>query len=386
MKILSTAWTIFTYNGNAYEIKRNGGSIMIADICDYIGRTEDSYLFVGSERVPRMDYGNIHVIDNGAYLPERRMVNNIGEWHEGLKKAFRECIDTIDPDYVLVQGGMEFSSNCMEICKEIGQKYAFVDHLFQGNQDVAMNHKVRTWEDKVFADSTLNVIAVSTNMRRRILNTYPNLDPRKIIAIPNGTPYMMKEDILRNFRQELKLGDKKILLCSGSLQPRKNQMQLVNAFKLLKKETQQDVVILFCGNDSLKYPTRQKLEDRISREGLNESLIYIGTFSREEMHDLYASVDALIMPSLNEGLSLVALEALVYGKPVIMFSDNETAGDVNDSCATVMVDAHSDEALAKGIEEWYGRSWNTDKIMEYSKYFNMERVAEEYLKYIRGRL
>ncbi len=381
MKILSTVWNIFTKKNGIYEIQRNGGSIMIADICEYVGQLEDSYLFVGSEKMPRMEYSHVHVLDNGEHLPDYRTKDNIKQWQEGLKKRFKEVLLQLKPDFVLVQGGGDFSSNCMEICRELDQKFAFVDHLFQGKQGAISDEQTKAWEDKTFADSELNIIAVSTWMRKRMLETYPNLRPDHIIAIPNGTPYKKRDVIVRDIKKELGLGEKKVLLCSGTLHPRKNQIQLVNVFKALPEEIKKNVVIIFCGNDSKLVPQKVLLEEKIKKYGLEENLRYIGTFSRDDMHDLYAAVDGLIMPSLNEGLSLVAIEALVYGKPVIMFSDNETAGDVNNQAATILVHDHSDYALRDGIIEWYSRNWDEDAIEKYSKSFNIECVANKYVEF-----
>ncbi len=92
------------------------------------------------------------------------------------------------------------------------------------------------------------------------------------------------------------------------------------------------------------------------------------------------------MPSLSEGLSLVATEMLSYGKPVIMFSDNETAGDINDPKVAVLAKDHSDQALADAIVEWYERDWDEKYIKEYSRYYSMERVADDYIAYCRKRI
>ena len=91
--------------------------------------------------------------------------------------------------------------------------------------------------------------------------------------------------------------------------------------------------------------------------------------------------DGLVLPSLMEGLSLVTLEAIQHGKPVIMFADNETASDVNSPDATILVKERSDQALADAIVEWYERDWDIKKIKEYSKNFTIERVADEYIEY-----
>ena len=300
---------------------------------------------------------------------------------KGLNKQFEETLIELKPSIVLVQGGGEFSFNCIEICKRLKQKFALVVHLFQGNRGIIPDIETKKWEDNVFLDDDLDVIAVSTEMRKNILNTYPKIKPDKVIAIPNGTPFKKRDVVSRDIRKEFHLKGKKVLLCSGTLHPRKNQVQLVDAFDMLPERIKRNIVILFCGNDSTKMPQKETLEKKIKERGLGESLRYIGTFDRDTMHSLYAAVDGLIMPSLNEGLSLVALEALIYGKPVIMFLDNETAGDVNDPCATVLVGDRSNAALGNGILEWYERDWDEIAIRKYADNFNMENVAEKYVRY-----
>ena len=381
MKILSTAWRVFGEKNGELEVLQNGGSIMICDICEYMGRLEESYLFVGSIKLSQSFFGHIHIVNNGKYLPKFRVEENINEWHKGLKKQFKEALMEIKPDIVLVQGGGEFSFNCIEICKSIKQKFALVVHLFQGNRGITLDIETKKWEDIAFLDDNLDVIAVSTAMRKNILNTYPKIRPDKVTAIPNGTPFKKRDVVSRDIRKEFHLGDKKVLLCSGTLHPRKNQVQLVNAFDMLPERVKRNTVILFCGNDSKRMPQKEMLEEKIKARGLEDSFRYIGTFDRDTMHSLYAAVDGLIMPSLNEGLSLVALEALIYGKPVIMFLDNETAGDVNDPCATVLVGDRSNAALGEGILEWYERDWDESAIRKYADHFNMENVAEKYVEY-----
>ncbi|MCI9486919.1 MAG: glycosyltransferase family 4 protein [Lachnospiraceae bacterium] len=381
MKILSTAWRVFDENDGELEVLRNGGSIMICDICEYIGRLEESYLFVGSMKLSQSSFGHIHIVNNGKYLPQFRTEENIDEWHEGLNRQFEEALLKIKPDIVLVQGGGEFSSNCIEICKSLKQKFALVVHLFQGNRDIALDAETRKWEDRAFLDDNLDAIAVSTAMRKNILDTYPKIRPDRVTAIPNGTPFKKRDVASRDFRREFHLGDKKVLLCSGTLHPRKNQVQLVDAFDLLPEGIKRNTAILFCGNDSKRMPQKEVLEEKIKARGLEDALRYIGTFDRDTMHSLYAAVDGLVMPSLNEGLSLVALEALIYGKPVIMFGDNETAGDVNDPCATILVGDRSSAALGDGILKWYERDWDEGAIRKYADNFNMENVAEKYVEY-----
>jgi glycosyltransferase involved in cell wall biosynthesis len=114
---------------------------------------------------------------------------------------------------------------------------------------------------------------------------------------------------------------------------------------------------------------------------LEDQLIYVGTFSNEEMKELYSSVDGMILPSYSEGLSIAMLEAIAYGLPVIMYSDSECANDLNDDEICSFAENRSDQALAKAIERWCVKNWNKDHIRKYSTKFSMDRVADEYIAY-----
>ena len=41
----------------------------------------------------------------------------------------------------------------------------------------------------------------------------------------------------------------------------------------------------------------------------------------------------------------------------------------------------SDQGLADAIVEWDQRNWDRDYIVQYSKYFSMERMAADYIKF-----
>ena len=99
------------------------------------------------------------------------------------------------------------------------------------------------------------------------------------------------------------------------------------------------------------------------------------------MKKYYSIANGLIMPSFAEGLSIAALEMLAYGQPIIMFSDSECVDDLNDANICVLANKRTNADLARAIEEWYFREWDTEYIKNYSQYFSMERVTKDYLEY-----
>ena len=381
MIILSTVWNLFDSTAQELNVSRNGASIMVYNICDYIGQREKSYVFVGNRAVTNTKYNHVEVLDNNRYLPENR--RDIEMWQKGLSVRFGEILEEYKPNYVLIHTGGTFSLNCIKICIERKQKFSFVNHLYFGQNNFRYNDEESLrWEEEVFGNYDIPIVTVGLSMKEGILRDYPNLND--VVSISNGTSYH-GEIVENNFRKKYNIEEKKVLICSGSFQPRKNQIQLINAFKLLPNNIKEKIVILFCGKDSERIPTKDNFIKEISANGFDKSLIYIGTYSSEDMKKVYSIADGLVMPSLSEGLSLVALEMLTYGKPVIMFSDNETAGDVNNPNVAVLAKDHLDQTLADAIVEWFNRDWDEGYIKSYSEYFCMERVADEYIEYCRQR-
>ena len=384
MKVLSTAWTVFEKDGRG--ISKNGGSIAIYNICEYIGRIAESFLFVGNKRTKGYLCGNFHVVDNTECLPSVKTADNIFLWQDGLKKSFKDILINEEPDIVFIHGGGEFSENCIHVCIESNQKYAFVDHSYFGSgAEKYGGEEMVEWEKRVFSIPNLYTIMVGNGMRNHMLKDFPNFLKKNVITIVNGThfSYEMKSC---NIRKQYHIEEKKVLACVGRIYKRKNQIQLTRIFKHLPEKIKKELVIVVCGVEPQKIPGMEDLINAIKKEKVENKVICIGELDEEGMKGLYSTVDGLIMPSMSEGLSLVALEMLVYGKPVIMFSDNETAVDVCDPCAVVLAEDRSDASLARAVEEWYDKDWDQEKIHEYATYFSMERVAQDYVAYCSRRI
>ena len=379
MKILTVTWKIFdAVNGN-YVIHPNGGAVMISDICEYIGRKEESFLFQGSDRIPNMHYGHISVLGNDKILSEPRTSDNIEEWQFKLKDEFRRIVREYSFDFVFFHGTGNFVFNCIKICKDETVPFAVVMH---GNFMTPAAHDTKEHIDvtsRILSVPGVNVITVSHGSALEFLQQCSYLSPRQMTVIVNGIPNYTDNELTVRRKQDS--DDRKTLLCSGTLSIRKNQIQLVRAFSLLPLSLRNKIQLVLCGKDSKIRPMLDNIHNEITRLGLEENISYIGTIPKTDMPGLYNTVDGLVSPSLMEGLSLVVLEAIQHGKPAIMFADNETASDVNSPDATILVKEHSDQALADAIVEWYERDWDQVKIKEYSKNFTIERVADEYIAY-----
>ena len=100
----------------------------------------------------------------------------------------------------------------------------------------------------------------------------------------------------------------------------KNIFAAVDLAKAIK-ETQQHIIINIYGDGELK----DELQHQIDDNGLNEYIHLHGYEPNKE--NIFSKNKALVMVSKSEGLSLVALEAYSYGRPIIAFNTFTSAVD-----------------------------------------------------------
>ena len=107
------------------------------------------------------------------------------------------------------------------------------------------------------------------------------------------------------------IDDNKYIVTSvGELTKRKNHQVAIKAMKIVIKD-RTDIVYLICGTG--------ELEDRLMRLvdelDLNKNVKFLGY--RTDIEDVLSISDCFIFPSLQEGLPVAILEAMVAGLPVI---------------------------------------------------------------------
>ena len=373
MKILLVTWSIYDDRIKEFAKDCTGGGLVIKNLCEYIGRKEEAYLFIGAHKFPKIQLGSFCIVKTDDVPDVAADGDTSNEIRlKTMTKAFEKTLNDLQPDIVNLHGKGDLVQRCIEVCLQSKIPFVYTEHLFiPRNRMFAKYDQDVIWEKQIFSVEDLHVIAVSAGMKRAILKDFPDISQDHIVSIANGTDFIPCH-VESNLIKEYDLKGKKVLLCVGTLLARKNQIQIVHCFGLLPENIKRNIKIIFCGKE---------LQEEINKFGLQDSLIYAGTFSSEVMKEYYSVADGLIMPSLAEGLSIAALEAIAYGIPVIMFSDSECAEDMNDPEVVCLAENRSDKALAESIAAWHQKDWDREYIIKYSKYFGMERMAQDYLNH-----
>ena len=140
--------------------------------------------------------------------------------------------------------------------------------------------------------------------------------PRLIMAIPNGIAEVVRnrEVGLAEVRREMgaRHGDL-VILSMARLAPDKGLEYLIEAATMLPS-TGRPIRIVIAGDG----PERDRLEQLAARLGVTSRVVFLGF--REDVGDLLAASDLVVLPSLREGLSIALLEAMAAGKPIIATS------------------------------------------------------------------
>jgi glycosyltransferase involved in cell wall biosynthesis len=115
------------------------------------------------------------------------------------------------------------------------------------------------------------------------------------------------------------------VLFVGTLEPRKNVPLLLEAFALLRREV--DAQLLLVG-------ARGWLDEPImaahARSGVGDAARFLGSLGEEDLALLYSHAGVFVLPSLYEGFGLPVLEAMACGAPVVCSNAGplpEVAGD-----------------------------------------------------------
>lgn len=383
MKVLSMAWTIYDERMKEFSKDYTGGGLMIKNICDYIGKYAESYLFVGCRYLQEQKIGNIRIAGTDFKLHEKETDTvKDDKYVRNMTEKFRLTVEKIQPDIVHFHGLGELMQQCIRVCINKNVPYVYTEHLYIGmHRKIEKYDRAVEWEKALYSIPDLPVIAVSQGVKKRILQDFPQIRESAVHVIPNGTDFVaekVKSDILEKYQ----LLGRKVLLCVGTLLARKNQLQVVEAYMQLPEEIKNSLKVIFCGKDRME----GRLQKKICEAGLEKDLIYAGAIPNSEMKKYYTVADGLIMPSLAEGLSIAVLEAVAYGIPVIMHQDSECADDLNDENVVCFAQSRSSRDLANAMVRWYRKDWDQKAIVCYARKFTMERVAKDYVDYYAQRL
>lgn len=165
----------------------------------------------------------------------------------------------------------------------------------------------------------------------------------------------------------------------GRFTEQKNQKRLVEIFEQILKINKNSYLLLIGDGNQ-----RKKVKDYCSKRHLTEHVFFLGV--RNDIQGLLMAMDAFIMPSLYEGLPIVAIEAQSTGLPLYLSDTISKETEITDAVQWFSLE-ESDMNIAKKVK--IDQCTEKDRLNRNSKVieagFDMQETAN-YLceKYCEG--
>jgi glycosyltransferase involved in cell wall biosynthesis len=164
------------------------------------------------------------------------------------------------------------------------------------------------------------------------------VDPRRLTVVPVG----VDTDVFRPGATP-RVAGRIVATCSSDL-PMKGLVPLLEA--VAKLRTERDVELVVVG----KAKEGGIAERTLERLGIGDCVRFVTGISEEQMVDLFAAAEVAVVPSLYEGFSLPAIEALACETPLVASTGGALPEVVGpDGLAALHVRPGDAEALAASI-------------------------------------
>lgn len=214
-------------------------------------------------------------------------------------------------DYDLISA---HSTNCGLLAYEINKKYGIPYYVTWHGSDVHTSpfHKKYARHD---------TIAIMENARynffvsKALLETSNKLtvNARKTVLYNGVGPSFVKykEEKREALRKSFSVKGKKVVCFAGNIIDVKNPCVLPKVFNKVKRNYDGEIAFWILGDGKLRATIEREFSD------LHVDCVFWGDIAADMMVDYLNCVDVLVLPSKNEGLPLITVEALKCGANVV---------------------------------------------------------------------
>lgn len=188
-----------------------------------------------------------------------------------------------------------------------------------------------------------------------------NVDPDKLIVIPNGIP-----DFAADLAVPKPMGDVPTLLFAGEVGPRKGAGLLLEALANLKQKAPAFRCIIAGNGDIPEYRSMAGML------GLGDRVIFTGWVGPDEVHGYMREADIVILPSRIEALPLSLIEGACAGAALVA-SNAGASGEVAVDGRNGIIVPLSSESIADALAHLLTHPAVLEKMKAESRKLFVER-------------
>lgn len=147
------------------------------------------------------------------------------------------------------------------------------------------------------------------------ISKYVSEEIQHTLEIPREKVRIVYDPIPMDVFKLKKREDYGLIYYPARLVPRKNHLPLIKALGLLKKDGQDFKLVLTGTAEDIAY--FKSIKSLIDKYNLKENVIFAGKIPREKVLEYHSRASIVVLTSLEESFSLVALEGMASGTPVV---------------------------------------------------------------------
>jgi glycosyltransferase involved in cell wall biosynthesis len=170
--------------------------------------------------------------------------------------------------------------------------------------------------------------------------------------------------------------DKDYILFVGTLEPRKNLVNLLKAYSILPDYLKRDYALVLCGKKGWYY---EEIFETVRELKLENKVIFTGYVPDKDIPLLMNGAAVFVYPSFYEGFGLPPLEAMACGTPVIstnVSSIPEVVGDAGILVSPTDVEELSD-AMLRVLDNETLKAQLSEKGLKQASKFSWRATAEK---------
>ncbi|MDD2823012.1 MAG: glycosyltransferase family 1 protein [Candidatus Daviesbacteria bacterium] len=228
-----------------------------------------------------------------------------------------------------------------------------------------------------------HIITISNFSRKDIIKNY-KINSEKVTAIYPGYDKNIFKPIKDHKKIDLikqKYGiSGKYIIYIGTIQPRKNLIRLIEAFKPIE-----NLKLVIVGKTKGLGREGWMFDEILAKPaklGIEDKVIFTGFVPTEELPYLLSEAETFILPSLWEGFGIPAVEAMACGAPVIVSNVSSLPEVVGN--AGLLIDPHSTTQIEQAIRTITTDSKIREKRikagLEQAKKYSWNKMAKTLLK------
>lgn len=206
---------------------------------------------------------------------------------------------------------------------------------------------------------------------------------KSVSVVPNGVDveHFSNPDTqaVREVRERYTPSNRPLVLFVGTVMPRKGVLELVKAFAEVVDRCDSHPRLVIAGDDELDSGYVNRVETLIAGGSMESDIEMVGFVDENLLPALYTAADVFVVPSLEEGFGMTAIEAMAAGTPVVGTRVGGLPEVIENGETGVQVEVGAVEPLAAGIDSVLSASegeYSTARIRERARAYTWAGVSE----------